>query len=138
MVPGYYKLQEAEAITLVHNLIKDPASFISELKLRIICRVTYGYSVQSADDPFLADPIAAMVNFSKATTPGNFLVDFIPALKHLPRWMPGSGFLKLAKEWNKVMWDAANNPFQWCKNNLVNFLLVRSSDVATVQNTIDS
>lgn len=33
MVPGYYKLQEAEAITLVHNLLKDPASFISELKL---------------------------------------------------------------------------------------------------------
>jgi hypothetical protein len=109
----------------------------------IICRVTYGYSVQSADDPFLADPIAAMVNFSKVTTPGNFLVDFIPArkstilinmpvfihllaVKYLPRWMPGSGFLKLAEEWNKVMWDAANNPFQWCKNNLVYFLLVRS------------
>jgi cytochrome P450 len=33
MVPRYYELQEAEAITLVHNLIKDPASFISELKL---------------------------------------------------------------------------------------------------------
>ena len=111
----------------------------------IICRVTYGYSVQSADDPFLADPIAAMVNFSKATTPGNFLVDFVPArksyyfiiiiiisilvftnslaVKYLPRWMPGSGFLKLAEEWNKVMWDAANNPFQWCKNNLVYFLV---------------
>ena len=31
--------------------------------------------------------------------------------------MPGSGFLKLAEEWHKVMWNAANNPF---KNNLVN------------------
>lgn len=111
----------------------------------IICRVTYGYSVQSADDPFLAGPIAAMVNFSKTTTPGNFLVDFIPArksyyplllliswyshhlaVKHIPRWMPGSGFLKLAEEWNKVMWDAANNPFQWCKNNLVYIFFVRS------------
>ena len=40
--------------------------------------------------------------------------------------MPASGFLKLAEEWNKVMWNAANNPFQWCKNNLVYFLLVRS------------
>jgi hypothetical protein len=87
-----------------------------------------------------------MVIFSKATTAGNFLVDFIPArksycsliinnmpvftqplaVKHLPRWMPGSGFLKLADEWNKVVWDAANNPFQWCKDNLVYFLLVCS------------
>ena len=112
----------------------------------IICRVTYGYSVQFADDPFLADPIASMVNFSKVTTPGNFLVDFIPtrnsyysfiiiimpvfthpfAVKYLPRWMPGSGFLKLAEEFNKVMWDAANNPFQWCKNNLVYSLLFRN------------
>ena len=121
----------------------------------IICRITYGYSVQSADDPFLAGPIAAMVNFGKATTPGNFMVDFIPArktsmllfffwqkcrswyplvVKHLPRWMPGSGFLKLAEEWHKVMWDAANDPFQWCKDNLV---YASSSFIATVQNNID-
>ena len=35
-------------------------------------------SVHSADDPFLADSIAAMVNFRKVKTLGNFLVDFIP------------------------------------------------------------
>jgi hypothetical protein len=85
------------------------------LNRHIIFRVTYGYSVQSADDPLLTDPMAAVVNFSKATTPGNFSVDFISAGKsyysfiiiNIPvfthslavKLLPlGSGFLKLVEE----------------------------------------
>ncbi|KDR73159.1 hypothetical protein GALMADRAFT_722618 [Galerina marginata CBS 339.88] len=121
MTPRYHSLQEKEAAILVRNLLKDSSSLLEQVKLRIgiiIIRVTYGYYIQSADDPFLTTPLQAMVNFGKATTPGNFLVDFIPALKHVPRWMPGSGFLKIADEWRQVVWDASWNPYEWCKKNL--------------------
>ncbi|KAH9475790.1 Cytochrome P450 monooxygenase 45 [Psilocybe cubensis] len=82
MVPRYFSLQDKESARLVRNLIKDPSKFISEVNLRIgiiILRVTYGYYVESADDPFLTTPLLAMANFGKATQPGNFLVDFVPA-----------------------------------------------------------
>lgn len=46
-------------------------------------RVTYGYYIQSEDDPYLTVVLTAMTNFSKATAPGTFLVDFIPACASL-------------------------------------------------------
>ncbi|KAF4609871.1 hypothetical protein D9613_010412 [Agrocybe pediades] len=121
MIPRYHSLQEKEAAILVRNLLKDPSSLLSEIQLRIgiiIVRVTFGYYIQSADDLFLKNPLAAMVNFGKATLPGNFFVDFLPALKYLPRWMPGAGFLSIADEWRKLVWDASWNPYDWCKKNL--------------------
>ncbi|CAA7263631.1 unnamed protein product [Cyclocybe aegerita] len=121
MAPRYHSLQEKEARILVRNVLKDPSSLVSQIKLRIgiiIIRVTYGYYIQSENDPILTTPLTAMDNFSYSTSPGNFLVDFIPILKHIPAWMPGSGFLKTAKEWRKIVWDASWNPYDWCKKNL--------------------
>ncbi|KDR76422.1 hypothetical protein GALMADRAFT_444741 [Galerina marginata CBS 339.88] len=120
-IPRYDQLKEQQAAILVRNLLVDPSSLVPEIKLRIgtiIIRLTYGYRVQSADDPFLTTPLSAMANLGKATTPGNFLVDFMPALKYIPRWIPGSGFLKTADEWRDILWSAAKNPFEWCKSNL--------------------
>ncbi|PPQ88179.1 hypothetical protein CVT25_005144 [Psilocybe cyanescens] len=121
MTPRYFSLQEKEAAFLVRTLLQEPDKLFSEVKLRIaiiIMRVTYGYYIQSEDDPYLTVVLAAMTNFSKATAPGTFLVDFIPALKYMPRWMPGSGFLKTAEEWNKIFFDSTMNIFDWCKSNL--------------------
>ena len=50
------------------------------------------------------------------------------AVKNVPRWMPGSGFLKTADDWHKIVWDASWNPYEWCKQNLV-----RITPVAFVQ-----
>ena len=33
--------------------------------------------------------------------------------------MPGAGFLKTAKEWRQVVWDASWKPYLWCKKGLV-------------------
>ncbi|CAA7262436.1 unnamed protein product [Cyclocybe aegerita] len=84
----------------------------------IIFRVTYGYYLQSENDPILTTPLEAMDNFSYSTTPGNFLVDFIPILKYLPRWVPGSGFLATAERWRKLFYDSTYRPYNWCKKNL--------------------
>ncbi|KAF9043117.1 putative monooxygenase [Panaeolus papilionaceus] len=119
--PKYYDLQNKEARILVRNILKDPSSLESEIKLRIgiiIIRTTYGYYVQSPDDPILANPLTAMDNFSKSTAPGNFLVDFVPSLKGVPGWVPGSGFLQTAKEWKKIMEAASWNPVNFCRDNL--------------------
>ena len=94
---------------MVRNILKDPSSLVSQIKLYvfylllpifrisdrfhrrigiIIIRTTYGYYIQDENDPFLTTPLTAMENFSKATQPGNFLVDFIPICK----WNEGSTF----------------------------------------------
>ncbi|KAF8188653.1 putative monooxygenase [Pholiota molesta] len=121
MIPRYYALQEKEAATLVRNLLKDPNTLRDELQFRlgvIITRVTYGYQVQSMDDPMLELGMTAIGNFSKTTMPGKYLVDVIPALRYLPLWMPGAGFLKEAEEMRTQLIDAAYKPYELCKHNL--------------------
>ena len=44
----------------------------------IIFRVAYGHYVRDEDDPFLVAGLAAIKNFSEASAPGRWLVDFIP------------------------------------------------------------
>ncbi|KIJ29218.1 hypothetical protein M422DRAFT_188789 [Sphaerobolus stellatus SS14] len=120
-IPRCYSLQEKEAQILIKNVLKDPSSLFTQIKLRIgviIIRVTYGYYVKDETDPFLTTPLKAMDNFSEASIPGNFMVDVLPFMRNLPSWMPGSGFLQTAKAWRKIFYDASYNPYEWSKQNL--------------------
>ncbi|CAA7262451.1 unnamed protein product [Cyclocybe aegerita] len=119
--PRYYALQEKETRILVRNIVDNPASLVSQVKLTIgiiIIRVTYGYYVQSENDRILSTSLQAVENFSHLITPGTFLVDLFPPLKYLPRWLPGTGFFKIADVWRKTVFDGAHAPFEWCKANL--------------------
>ena len=44
-------------------------------------RVTYGYPVKGEDDPMITLPFTGMENFSIATEPGTWIVDFVPSRK---------------------------------------------------------
>ena len=62
------------------------------------------------------------------TTPGLWLVDTLPALRHLPAWFPGAEFKRAAAEMRKVMIDFVNVPYEFTKQALVSypFLINRS------------
>lgn len=45
----------------------------------IILRICYGYHIKERNDPFVALAAEALEQFSLATVPGEFLVDFVPA-----------------------------------------------------------
>ncbi|KAJ6477618.1 putative monooxygenase [Mycena sanguinolenta] len=120
-VTRYYPLQERESRKLAHGLLNDPSTLTSQTQLRvgvIIFRIVYGYLVTDENDPFLTAALKKMEIFSKSTTPGAWAVDFLPILKYIPIWLPGSGFLRIAKQWRKITKDAVWDPYLWCKNNL--------------------
>ncbi|KAJ6477556.1 putative monooxygenase [Mycena sanguinolenta] len=120
-VTRYYPLQERESRKLAHGLLNDPSTLTSQTQLRvgiIIFRIVYGYLVTDENDPFLTAALKKMEIFSKSTTPGVWAVDFLPLLRYIPSWLPGSGFLQIAKQWRKISRDAAWGPYLWCKNNL--------------------
>ncbi|KAF9006260.1 cytochrome P450 [Hymenopellis radicata] len=60
-------------------------------------------------------PWCSASQLSVASTPGAFLVDFIPMLKSLPDWFPGAGFKRTAKMWAKDLEDMINVPFEHVK-----------------------
>ncbi|KAF7373962.1 putative monooxygenase [Mycena sanguinolenta] len=120
-VTRYYPLQDREARKLVHSLLDDPSTMTSQIKLRIggiIFRIVYGYLLTDENDPFLTAGLKKLEILSKCSTPGVWAVNFLPMLRYIPSWLPGSGFLRIAKQWRKVARDAVWGPYLWCKNNL--------------------
>ncbi|KAF9523255.1 putative monooxygenase [Crepidotus variabilis] len=119
-VPNFYGLQEKQVALLVRNVLKDPATLASEVKLRmgnIILRTTYGHTVESQEDVFLQNGLVSADHFSAITKPGAFFVDFIPSLQFVPRWMPGSSFLSYTHEVKKQLVHTAREPYFWSKEN---------------------
>jgi hypothetical protein len=84
----------------------------------IILRITYGYELQGDDDPLVNLVDRAVSQFSLSTTPGTWLVDVLPFLKHIPAWVPGAGFKRTAKEWNDTLDDMVETPYKLTKRQM--------------------
>ncbi|KAH9934273.1 cytochrome P450 [Fomitopsis serialis] len=105
MLSRYYSIQEDEARRLVQGLLRNPDTVVSQTKTRIaaiIMRVIYGYTVEGEDDRMITMQFEAMDNFTYASEPGVWIVDFIPQLQYLPRWMPGASFLRTAQAFKEL------------------------------------
>lgn len=81
--------------------------------------VAYGISVKESDDPYILNAEEALNGLAEAGVPGAFLVDLIPALKHVPDWFPGAGFKRKASHWRKVNAEVAEKPFQFVAQQVV-------------------
>ncbi|KAG6855686.1 hypothetical protein H0H87_012075 [Tephrocybe sp. NHM501043] len=84
----------------------------------IIMKLTYGYEVQDGEDPFVKLIEGANDNFSAATVPGAFVVDFFPSMKNLPEWLPGMGFLALARKWALDTKEMIEAPYKYTKQQM--------------------
>ncbi|KAK7458132.1 hypothetical protein VKT23_010040 [Stygiomarasmius scandens] len=126
-MPKYHTIQESEARKFVSRVLSNRSWTSETLKKQVelgvaanIFSVTYGYPLTSADDSFLKQSTRMMDDFSRTTEPGAWLVDTIPQLKRIPAWMPGSGFLKTARDVRSNYEDVIKNLFKWTRNSLDN------------------
>ncbi|KAI3539469.1 hypothetical protein CSPX01_08915 [Colletotrichum filicis] len=76
-------------------------------------------------DPKKNDPIVdmskqVMDDFSKATSPGAWMVDLIPWLKYVPTWMPGAGFKKTAEIFRQHLLQGIEVPYDYVKEQMAN------------------
>lgn len=86
----------------------------------MVLHITYGYKIkEEGNDPLVDLADKALSEFSIATTTGAFLVDLLPWLKHVPSWMPGAGFKRIAKEYNKTCDALGEVPLAWVKEQMV-------------------
>ena len=74
----------------------------------------YGYT----PSPHTPDPLVRLINkvmaeFSKAAVVGAWLVDLIPWLRHLPNWVPGTGFKRTARQWHGDFHEVMNVPINF-------------------------
>lgn len=81
--------------------------------------IAYGIDIQPEDDPYVKASEQGVHPLAAAAVPGAFLVDMLPALKHVPEWVPGAGFQKKAKEWAKLAMTMIDMPFEASKKRIV-------------------
>lgn len=84
-----------------------------------IISIAYGLDVLPKDDPYIATAEKGVHPVVIAAVPGAFLVDVIPALKHVPDWFPFAGFKRKAKEWRKLARIMLDVPYEAAKRKIV-------------------
>ncbi|KIJ26413.1 hypothetical protein M422DRAFT_784422 [Sphaerobolus stellatus SS14] len=117
----YWPLHEEESRILVKNLLAEPAQLADWVRYyagSIILKVTY-----------------VMAAFSEASQPGNWLVDLIPWLRHVPDWMPGAEFKRKATQWSKLHMEVIEEPYIWAKAYQDSMALITPHFTTTVLST---
>ncbi|KAF8917166.1 cytochrome P450 [Mucidula mucida] len=92
-VPAYRPYQKRAAITMLQYLLLEPDKFeniIRHYSASVVFFVTCGYQVKANNDPLV--DILYRGSFLAALFPGNFLIDYFPFLRIVPRWFPFSPF----------------------------------------------
>lgn len=124
VIPSYHPLLQTETHSFLRRLIANPADHQKHVRRYaggLTLSVVYGYEVKSNDDHFLelADECVGLLANRIASGGGIWPVDVFPFLKHMPLWMPGSGFLKNAKIWKKKMEEFVDLPYEYVLNSMV-------------------
>ncbi|KAF9022870.1 cytochrome P450 [Hymenopellis radicata] len=95
-VYAYRPYQKSAAITMLRYLLREPDKFVDYIRhytASVIFFVTCGYEVEVENDPLVKILYTAMRGaFGAAALPGNFLIDYFPVLRFVPRWFPFSPF----------------------------------------------
>ncbi|KAI1813707.1 cytochrome P450 oxidoreductase OrdA-like protein [Poronia punctata] len=118
----YAPLQEKEALRFLLRVMRKPDDLEHHIRTEagaMILSMVYGYTIEPhKPDPLVELADTALNQFALSSVPGGWLVDTIPALRHLPDWFPGAGFKKIGKEWRKTLDMAATKPFLFARQQM--------------------
>lgn len=98
-VNSFRPTQRDEAYILLRDLLETPDAFLQHIRrfaAGTIMKITYGHTVRSNDELYVRLAEEAGMDTVTGGSPGSVLVDFFPALRHIPTWMPGAGFKRHA------------------------------------------
>lgn len=120
----YHPNQEKHIQILLSRLLDSPPTlekFRDELNFAIgsgLIYATYGYTPKSPQDEWLKAAQDAIEHIVYAAQPAAFLVNFIPALKYLPDWLPGMSWKRVINGWRAHKDYIASAPYNWTKEQM--------------------
>ncbi|KAF8974327.1 cytochrome P450 [Flammula alnicola] len=120
-VKCFYPSEEIEARRFLRRVLMKPDDLSGHVRKTagaVILRISHGYEVKERNDPFVAIADKATEQFSLSTAPGGFLVDLIPALRHIPVWFPGASFRLKANEWAATLLEMVDGPHNFVKQQV--------------------
>lgn len=120
-IKSFLPMEEMETRRFLQRVLAKPEDLQTHIRKTagaIILRISHGYEVKENNDPFIELADKATEQFSLATAPGRFLVDFVPALRYVPSWLPGAGFQKKAASWASTLSEMVERPHNFVKQQI--------------------
>ncbi|KAJ2912765.1 hypothetical protein MD484_g7648, partial [Candolleomyces efflorescens] len=120
----------------MEGLLISPDNFVDHLRryaAATILKITYGHEVHSVDDHFIHLAERAATLTIQSGSPAATLVDFFPALRHIPTWAPFSAFKKDALETRKAVEAMMAVPYELVKNEMKTGVAVPSYTSALLE-----
>jgi hypothetical protein len=77
----------------------------------IIVEIVYGFKIESMDDEYIKAATDTMFVLSETRTPGKFWIDFMPWLRYVPAWVPGTTAVRFGHYWHPKIEKMINTPF---------------------------
>ncbi|KAH9919494.1 cytochrome P450 [Epithele typhae] len=117
-IDAYHPLLEIQTHSLLQGILNAPEDSLNMVRRYtggLTLLIVYGYRVISAADRLLdmADEALDILSNRIAAAGIVWIVDLIPALKHLPTWFPGTQFKRDAAVWKDKMEAFVNQPFDF-------------------------
>ncbi|PYH83308.1 cytochrome P450 [Aspergillus uvarum CBS 121591] len=118
----FNSLQEVEVRRFLMRVLDRPEDLVQHIRTEagaVILKIAYGYTIEPhGRDPLVDLANEAMDQFSIAGSPGRWLVDTIPLLKHVPAWFPGAGFKRTGLAWNRILLTTVEKPYQFVRQQM--------------------
>ncbi|KAI0347291.1 cytochrome P450 [Trametopsis cervina] len=122
LVENHHELIEDETHKFLRRVLESTDDIGVEIRRNagaIILKLAYGYSISSSSpDPLVSAVNAAVETLTTSTTPGAWLVDVLPFLRHVPAWVPGARFKRTAAEMREVIERMADEPYEFVKRRM--------------------
>ncbi|QRW15419.1 cytochrome P450 family protein [Ceratobasidium sp. AG-Ba] len=125
VVSQYYEGQTRQIQALVGRILDKPLTFetfFEEVYFAFnssMMHAVYGYNPSSKDDEWLKGILNGTDHAAQAAQPTTFMVNFIPALKYVPQWVPGTGWKRVLNEWREHKEWITAAPYLWTKEKIL-------------------
>ncbi|KAI0354238.1 CyP450 monooxygenase [Trametes cingulata] len=114
-VSKYHPVQQREARRLLRRLLDDQSDLDSKIKLSLsatILTAVHGLPIEDITYHYVKILNESEKGVAEAFTPGAFLVEFIPWLRHVPSWVPGTGWQKKVLRWRAQANAICEDPYR--------------------------
>ncbi|KAJ6539005.1 cytochrome P450 [Mycena capillaripes] len=121
-IKQFLPIEELETRRFLRRVLAKPGDLPKHIRKTagaIILRISHGYEVKEVNDPFVHLAEQATEQFSLSTAPGGFMVDLIPALRHVPTWFPFTSWRTKANIWAATLNQLVEQPYSFVKHQMV-------------------
>jgi len=121
VIHKFEPIQTRETRAFMRRMLTGPQDIeeqTSHTFAAIILDVIYGTKINGMQDDYVQAATTANEGLVIAKVPGAFWVEFMPFLKYLPRWMPGTMFHTVADYYKSYSVRMRDEPFEIAKKDL--------------------